>query len=200
MRSEQHHKAGPRPPAGTLKSTTGLCGQTPGHQGHLQSLCPRPAESGHSRGPWVRAGGLSAEKGPNPEPPPHGTTTSPTPQLSMNVKSASLLCCPESSASTFPVALYVTDHADGKEMEIVRLVLDRAVLPGPRNAPTLSSFLPPSTSPTSIYHPHFPPPPSPLPPNFPLPSLTLPLPYTSPTLSHLPHPIFSIHIPPHHLP
>lgn len=105
MRSEQRHKAGPRPPAGTVKSTTGLCGQTPGHQGHLQSLCLRPAESRHSRGPWVRAGGLSAEKGPNPEPPPHGTTTSPTPQLSMNVKSVSLPCCPESSTSTFPVAL-----------------------------------------------------------------------------------------------
>lgn len=83
-------------------------------------------------------------------------------------------------------------------MEIVRLVLDRAVLPGPRNAPTLSSFLPASTSPTSIY------PPISLPhlPHFPpiSPPLTLPLPYTSPTLSHLPNPIFSIPIPPHHLP
>ena len=56
-----------------------------------------------------QGGGLSGEKGPSPEPPPHSVTASPGPQLSMNVKFGFLLCCPESFASTFLVALSVTD-------------------------------------------------------------------------------------------
>lgn len=116
------------------------------------------------QGHMGQGGGLSGEKGPSPEPPPHSVTASPGPQLSMNVNLLSVLS--QSFASTFLVALSVTDIRAERKWTLFDLGLRQAVspelempLPCPPSHSYLSSHpifstpIPPHHLPSSTFHP-----------------------------------------------